>query len=451
MAAAGESAPNAAKARVLRQGVEKKMKVLKDESGQTLIFVALFMGLIAIGFLAFALDVGTLFRQRRMAQAAADGAALAASEEAVAGYSSNEQTVANAMAKLNGFDTTLATNPATVTLATPSTGNFTGSNYVQASVSRPIPTVFLGAFTHKATMAVSAQAIAGAQASQTCVCLEGTSGAALNLSNGSQISASGCGLVNNSTASNAIEIVGGSKLTAFSVGTVSSTWDNSSNINNGGSIVSSHIIQGITSTCSPTMPAAPSYSSCAADPGGSSGTYTWGPSSASGVVCYTSLTIGANGSTVTLNPGTYVITTGELHFESGSGGHSNLGGQGVFFYLTGTASLAIDNGANVNLVAGGATESGGATAPTVGVYNGILFYQPAGDTAAMSIQGGSTTYMNGALYAPSASMSVGNGSGASINGPVVASSLNMSGGGTLNVTASTNEGSLAIGTAMLVQ
>jgi Flp pilus assembly protein TadG len=428
------------------------MKVLRDESGQTLVVVAAFMGLVAIGFLAIAIDVGTLFRAKRMAQAAADGAALAASEEAVAGYSSNEQTVANAMAKLNGFDTTLGTNPATVTLTTPSTGNFTGSAYVQATVSRPIQTVFLGAFSSsKATMAVSAMAIAGGQSSQTCVCLEGTSGEALNLSNGSTLTASGCGLVNNSSSSNAIGVVGSSTLTAFSVGTVSSTWDNSSNINNGGSIVSSHIVQGITSKCAPAMPTAPTYSSCVADPGGSAGTYTWGPASAGGVVCYTALTIGANGSVVTLNPGTYVITTGELHFESGANGHSNLGGNGVFFYLTGTASLVIDNGANINLVSGGATKSGGGAAPTVGAYNGIAVYQAASDAAAMSIQGGSITYLNGALYAPSAAMTVGNGSGATLNGGVVASSLTMNGGGTLSAVVDTNEGSLSYGSASLVQ
>jgi hypothetical protein len=301
-------------------------------------------------------------------------------------------------------------------------------------------------------MVVSAQAIAGGSQSRTCVCLGGTSGQALNMSNGSTLNASGCGVVDNSSSSNAIGIVGGATLNALTLGTVSSNWNNSSNINNGGNISSSTtIVQGITSSCSPAMPTAPSYSSCVADPGGSSGTYTWGPASASGVVCYKALTIGANSAVVTLNPGTYVITTGNLHFESGSGGHSNLGGNGVFFYLTGTATLQIDNGANVNLVAGGATLSGGGTAPTVGAYNGIAVYQATGDATAMSIQGGSTTYMNGALYAPSAAITIGNGSGAVLDGGIAASSLTMNGGGTLNAIQDTNEGSLSFGTANLVQ
>lgn len=425
------------------------MQILKDESGQTVAFVPVFMALIALGFLAFALDVGSLFHQKRMAQAAADAAALAAAEEISAGDTSNSQSVANAMAKLNGFDTTLAKNPAVVTLTTPGSGSFTGSAYVQATVTKPVSTLFLAAFNSNfSSMSVTATAIAGgSQTSQTCVCLEGGTGEDLNMSNNSKLTASGCGVVDNSSSANAVGVVGSANITALSIGTVSTGWDNSTYINNGGSVTSSHIVTGITNKCAPTMPTVPTYSTCASDPGGSSSSFTAGPSSPFGVVCYTSLTVGANGSSDTLNPGIYVITTGNLHFESGSGGHANLGGQGVFFYLKGTATLQIDNGANVNLVAGGATESGGGTAPTVGSYNGILIYQDSADTSAMSIEGGSTAFMNGSIYAPAATITIGNGSGAVQEGGIVASSLVMNGGGTLTATTTSNEGSLSIGGA----
>jgi len=425
----------------------------RDERGQATALFGLFMGVLAVAFIAFALDVGSLFREKRMAQAAADAAAVAAAEEVSAGASSNEQAAANAIAKMNGFDTTLATNPATVTLTTVSSPSF--GSAIQATVSKPIPALFMGVFSSKmATMTVSATALAGGgQTSQTCVCLEGSSGETLNLSNNAKLTASGCGIVNNSSSSNAIGVVGGSTLTATTLGTVSSDWDNSGNINNGGSIASStKIVQGIASTCTaPTLSTVPSATGCVADPGGSYGTFTWGPSSASSSVCYNGLTVGANGSTVTLNPGTYVINNGELHFESGSGGHSNLGGNGVFFYLTGTSSLVIDNGASVNLVAGGANESGGGTAPTVGSYNCIVVYQASSDTNGLSIQGGSSTFINGALLAPSATITLGNGSGATVEGGIAASSLVMNGGGTLNATADVSEGGLTVGTPKLVQ
>jgi hypothetical protein len=161
--------------------------------------------------------------------------------------------------------------------------------------------------------------------------------------------------------------------------------------------------------------------------------------------------VGANGSTCTLNPGIYVVT-GELHFESGANGYSNLGGNGVFFYLPGSASLVIDNGANVNIVAGGSTEStayGGGAAPSVGSgYNGIAIYEPSSNTNAISIQGGSNSYIGGAIYAPGAALSVGNGSSMTLPiGGIYASSLTMTGGTTLNVTDDVSEGSITIGGA----
>jgi Flp pilus assembly protein TadG len=428
------------------------MRLVRDESGQTLVIVAAFMGLVGLGFLAFAIDVGTLFREKRMAQAAADSAALAAAEE-VSNGSSAEQSAANAMAKFHGFDTTLATYPATVVLSTPASGNFSGSSYVKATVSMPIKTLFMGAFSSSDLhMTVSAASIAGgAQTSQTCVCLEGSSGNSLNLSNGSTLNATGCGIVDNSTASDSVTVTGGSTFTANSLGTVSSSWTQGSNVGGGSTFTVPTIVTGVASSCGPTMPTAPSYGSCASDPGGSYGTFTFGPASAGSVICYQALTVGANGSTCTLSPGTYVITTGQLHFESGANGHSNLGGNGVFFYLTGTASLAIDNGANVNLVAGGSTLNGGGTAPTVGSYNGILVYQNASDTSGISVQGGSTTYMNGALYAPTADITLSNGTSTNIMGGIAAASLTLTGGSSFTPTTDANEGSLTIGSPKMLQ
>ncbi len=113
--------------------------------------IVIFIGLFILGFLALGIDVGYLFHEKRMAQAAADAAAVAAAEEANAGNVSNEQTVANAMARMNGFDPGASLNPATVTLKTPTTGNYSGSSsYLEADVSKPIPTFFLSVFNRSA-------------------------------------------------------------------------------------------------------------------------------------------------------------------------------------------------------------------------------------------------------------------------------------------------------------
>jgi hypothetical protein len=421
-----------------------------NESGQTVVLAAMFMGVVAMGFVALALDVGYLFHQKRMIQSAADAAAVAAAEEVGAGYSSNEQNVAEAVAKLNGFDTTLAQNPAVVTFPTPS-GTFTGSSYVAVTVSKPVRTFFMGTLLSRlATQTVSATAVAGGgQLSQTCVCLEGTSGQTLLMNGASRLTANSCGIVDNSADSTGIGVTGGSSLSATSIGFVSSTWSQSSSVT-GGSSLTGKVVEG-TNKCSPTLPPAPTHAACLADPGGNFGIYTWGPATSSGTICYTSLTVGANASMCTLNPGIYVIT-GTLHFESGIGGHSNFGGNGVLFYLAGTANLVIDNGANINLVAGGSTLQAGGTAPTLGVYNGIAIYQASGDVSAMTIQGGSSSYISGAIYAPSAALSVGNGSSMTVPiGGIVANSLSLTSGASLNVEAGTNQGSVTIGSPKLVQ
>ena len=303
-------------------GEPRARRLHGDESGQTVLFVAFFLGLVAVGFIAVALDVGVLFRAKRMAQSAAQAAAVAAAEQLGANDSSNEQAVANAMAKLNGFDTTLATNPATVTLTTPNTGNFTGS-YVQATVSMPIKTYFLGAFSSSmGTVPVSATAIAGGGVtSQTCVCLNGT----LTVSGGSTLNAGTCGIFNNSSANNTMKVSGGSTIDAISMAAASTGWY--PGITGGGDTINvpaADIVQGVSSTCTPLTPAVPSFvpADCAADPGiGGSGGQTrspFGPSSSSGTICYKALSVGVNGDTDTLNPGIYVIYGGEMHFASGA-------------------------------------------------------------------------------------------------------------------------------------
>jgi Flp pilus assembly protein TadG len=445
------------------------MKLLKDENGQSLVLASAIMGIVMLGFLALAADIGYLFQQRRMAQAAADAAAVAAAEEdSYAGDSGNAQAAANAAATMNGFNTSAATNPAVVTLSSPTSGNYskTGSNaapssWVKAVVSKPVQTFFLGTFNSSLrTVTVTASATAGgAQSSPTCVCLEGQSGQDLNMSNNAKFVGNSCGITVDSSSSNAVGIVGSASVCALTLGTVSSNWDNSNNINNNGSIcAATKVVQGISTQCAPTMPAAPTYNAaqCSGDPisgqqGGAK--YTVGPGSAYGTtqgtntICYNSLTVNGNGDTVTLNPGIYVINGGELHFESGTNG----GGNGVLFYLTGNANLVIDNGANVNLVAGGNTESGGGTAPSTGAYNGILIYQDANDSKTISIQGGSSAFFSGGIYAPSAAISLGNGSGTTVNADIVAQSLTMNGGGTLQSSSGANLGTLNISTAKVTQ
>lgn len=455
-----------------------RASLLPGDAGQTLVPVVIFMAVAMFGLLAFALDVGYIFHEKRMAQAAADAAAIAAAEEF--NYNGNISgsdvtNAADAAAAANGFNPNATINPAQVTVSTSSSGNYSASGgsggvpstWVNVKVSRSVPTFFMAAFRPGfRSMAVSATAsAAGAQTSPTCVCMEGMTGNDLTIENGSSMTENNCGIGVNSSSSNAITIAGNSQLCAESVAAAASGWDSSSNITGGSSVCSSaQVVQGNYS-CSPNMPTPPTDTSCSGDPtqGGSwgatpsySGKLTVGPNSGLGstingdTICYTSMNINENGTTDSLNPGIYVINGGTLHFWSGTNG----GGNGVFFYLENGATLQIDNGADVNLVAGGNAENGGGTTPSVGTsgeYNGILIYQDSSDSNTLNFGGGSTTYFNGALYAPSAAINIDNGSGATIKSDIVGQTLTDTGGSQMVGYPITSLGSNNVSVAKLTQ
>ena len=408
--------------------------------------IVIFIGLFVLGFLALGLDVGYLFHEKRMAQAAADAAAVAAAEEANSGNSSNEQTVANAMAKMNGFDPNASLNPATVTLKAPTSGSYTGSSsYIEADVSKPIPTFFLSVFDRTATsLNVSARAVAGGGlSSPTCICLEAPGGQDLSMSNNAQINATQCGVTVDSSGSNAVGIVGSATLNSLSLGTVSTTWNNNSNINNNGLITSStKVIQGITTQCKPvlTVPTLPNGLPCYSNPiqgWTASNNYTGvyvlplaGETTSSNTVCYTSLDT-SNSASVTFSPGyTYYI---QGNFATGGG--APVTGNGVQFYVGGTMNFT--NGVTAQL-----------SAPTVSSVPQTLFYA-MGST--VNIQGGSNSSFSGLVYAPNAAVTLNNGTGTTLTMDFVAQTLSVSGGATLNSYSISSLGTLNLSVAKLVE
>jgi len=422
------------------------MKIVKSESGQASILMAVFLALLAVGFMAMAIDMGYFFREKRMAQAAADAAAVAAAEESTSNNAVNAQSVANSISKMNGFDTTAATNPATVTLNTPPLhGMYAGtSGYTEAIVSEPIHSLVLGLFNpNRALMTVTARAVAGGgQTAPTCICLEAPSGQGLNMSNDAQLSATNCGVTVDSNSSNAVGVVGSAGINALSLGTVSTNWDNSNNVNNAGVISSSTKVVTGVAACSPNIaaPTLPTGTPCYANPvvgytqaTNYTGAYTLplaGETTVNGVVCYTSLDT-SQSSKVT-------FTTGYTYYIQGNfttGGGAPLTGSGVQFYIGGTMNIA--NGVTSTL-----------SAPTTNSVPGTLFYV-AGTT--VTIQGGSSSSFSGLMAAPNAAVTLNNGTGTTMNMDFVAQTLTMAGGATLNSYASTNMGTLNTSVAKLAE
>lgn len=406
--------------------VEKAVKVLKDERGQTLILAALCFTML-LGFVALAVDVGLMFRAKRVMQTAADSGAIAGAEELnYADVTAAAQADAARNGVTNGSDgaTVAVNNPP---LQGPHTGN---AGYVEVIVSQSQATYFMNVF-NQGSMTVSGRAVAALGATQNCVYALNPSGTDITLSGGVNVQMPGCALYSDSNGSTALSVSGNSTLHAQAINLVG----NYSSI--GGSTVTPTPNVGIASVSDPLAylpPPSFNTSSCLANPNlGGGGTFTIGPATAGGTICYNGLQIG-NGATVTLKPGIYVIN-GSLTVNGGS----PVTGTGVTFYFPASGSLNLSNGATFNL-----------TAPTSGTYDGILFYQNRSNSTAVSIQGGTTSSMAGILYFPDANLTISGGSSTSTYASVIANTLTFSGGITMKNYALVNS-STPLTSARLVE
>jgi len=150
---------------------QAKFQPFKDERGQVLVMTVLCCTVL-LGFMALALDVGMLFRAKRNLQIAADSAALAATLDYLYNHNPNDTTVnatnvssANAVgvaaAALDGFSSTAAVNPSTVTVAPAWDGVYAGTpGYFEATIVQPNPTMFMGIFNH-GWVSIAVRAVAG--------------------------------------------------------------------------------------------------------------------------------------------------------------------------------------------------------------------------------------------------------------------------------------------------
>jgi Putative Flp pilus-assembly TadE/G-like len=383
------------------------MKLFRDERGQTTIIMALSI-LCLCGMAGFAVDVGMLFRAKRVIQTAADAAALAGAAEL-----KWEDGVAAAKAAAASNGVTDGVGGATVVVNNPpQSGYHTGGTFVEVIVTQSQPTYFMKLF-HLSSMPVSARAVAGIGPSTGCIYTLDPSGVDIGLTGSGTLSMPDCGIIVNSASNNAVNLTGVSDLTALSIGIVGG-YSKGSN-----TTINPTPVTGIPPVGDPLSfvdPPTFTPSSCLADPHPTANA-TLGPSIAGGTICYNGLSISGSG-TVTLNPGVYVIN-GALS----SSGSATISGTGITFYL------APPNG-SVSLTGSGALDISAPTDPS-NPYNGILFYEDPSDTNAMKVAGNSNSQIQGIFYAPNASLTLTGTSGSNFYADLVVHSLSISGNGTL--------------------
>jgi Flp pilus assembly protein TadG len=409
----------------------KVMRLLDEDSGQSTVLMAISIACVC-GLLGLSVDVGLMFRTKRMLQTAADCGAIAGAAELNYGDS---VTAAQAATAQNGA--TNGTNGVVVAVNPPPLygPNKGAQGYVEVIVTRSVPTYFMRIF-HVNAMTVAARAVAGLGPSQGCIYTLDTSGSDISLTGSGNLSVPNCGLIVDSTSSNAVSLTGSGTIVAKSIGIV------------GGSSVtgSGHLnpapnpppVTGIAPVSNPlSFLQVPSYdaSSClAALHLSGASPLTIGPPVAGGTVCYNGISNSGSGA-LTLNPGVYVIT-GSF---SGSGSGA-ITGTGVTIYLAGpNGSLSLTGSGALNL-----------TAPTSGPYSGVLFFEDPSDTKPMNVTGSAGTTLTGIFYAPSAALSLTGSSGAIFNAAVVTYTLSITGSGSLNEYMGSN-GTSPLSTARVVE
>jgi Flp pilus assembly protein TadG len=435
------------------------MQVVRDERGQATVFMALCMAIFLFGFFALAVDAGLLYRQKRVAQTAADAGALAAAagESSGADITSSAQTAATQ----NGLTIGTGKGQASVTASVLAGGSSVG--YVQVVATVHTPTVFMGLVSSKFNpMDVSASAQASyslasnacfTALSQTGTAVPNASGVETNGSSSmtwnttvmsdiategnSQLKSPNCG-VQACGPSTSLYSSGsgktGASLYAWGSGNITSESNSAPSYgtdNSGSKITTTPTLQACSGDpMAGKMPTAPTPSTCI-DPSWMSGGTGGGQSYSISAGTYCNFNT-ANVNTLTMQPGLYIVTK---TFSTNSG--SKIVGSGVTIYL---ANGAISNSAAASV--GGATPYGvgnGTTmnisAPTSGTYSGIAIWDGNSSSSTpdtFTFGGGASSTFSGTIYAPNTNLVLGNGSGTStVSSSIVANTIMVLGGSTI--------------------
>lgn len=378
------------------------MNFFRDQRGQATILTGLCIASLC-GFAALSVDVGMLFRAKRVLQNAADAGAIAGAMEVP--YNDYD-TAAKAATAQNGI--TNGVNGATVTVTKASTGS-----KITVLITQSAPTYFMKVLSIN-SMNVSAKASASLGPGAGCIFTLNHSGTDVGLSGNGYLTMPDCGVVIDSASSKALSLTGSSSISAKYIGVVGSYSDSSNSPNS----LTPIPVTGIAPASDPlAFVSPPTYdpSSCLADPHpnpSNSQTVTIGPTNG-GTICYNGLSVSGSGAVV-MNPGTYVINGG-----FSSSGSSTITGSSITVYLAPpSGSVSLTGSGALTLSAPNDVNS---------TYNGILFYQDPNDTQNMKIAGSGGSVIKGIFYAPAASLSLSGATGSVFYANMVVNTLSISG------------------------
>jgi len=348
------------------------------------------------GAAALAIDVGVWRYDQRIAQSAADSAAIAGAGELGYPASADVASAAAADATANGFTDDGGTTTSVTVNTPPTSGNYSGRHdAVEVVIRKKLPIFFGNIFGLSQWLSVRAVGLLNPNGIFCVYALGGD----IDLRGGGRggITAPSCGLITNQD----LIVTGNANVDALTIGYVG-------NGPGGGSYPLGQPMKSVavTDPCQ-SIPGCAYLADLAANHPGLLHTgcqpYPAANPLPPGEYC-TQLS-----GTITLQPGLFVLDQG---FSS-----NNLTGTGVTIYNLGTGGITFNGNATFTI-----------SAPTTGSTAGIVYYQPPGNTASFTKNGAAGNVdISGAFYAPSSDFTF-NGNLPSIT-LLVANSIRMNGGG----------------------
>ncbi|BCG80174.1 pilus assembly protein TadG-related protein [Mesorhizobium sp. 113-3-3] len=350
---------------------------------------------IVVGAAGFGVETSYWYYNSLRLQATADAAAYAGALEQISG--SDKPTIvaaATQSAATNGLGS------GTITVNTPpASGPNTAKKAVEVIVGQNLNRMFTSIFT-QGQVPEQARAVALIiNASKACVlALDPSASQAALFSGNTSVKIIGCSVMANSIASDAIKLQGSAALQADCL------------ISGGGVSLSNPVTTVCAAPITQALPAADPFADlpapAASNPCQNANKSTLKP----GTYC-SGLSLSG---TVTLQPGVYVIQSGDFKVNA----NANVSGDGVTIYLAGGSRVSMNGNATVSL-----------SAPTSGIYSGVLMYGDRTSTGGQStFNGTADSLLTGALYFPKQQVNyLGNFSGKNGCTQVVADLIQWSG------------------------
>ena len=369
---------------------------VQDNAGGVMVMVAI-AAPVMVGLAGLAVEGGYAYAQHVKMQSVADVAALSAAQALTRdGANANAAREANGVAAQLGYLNN--TNSVTVTVnSPPSSGTYPNAS-VEVIVSRLQKPILMSLFRNSSyTIAGHSIAIAGSYGDGCILALDpASSDTGISVGGSPVINMPNCAAYSNSPASASSYIGGAASVAVQALYTVGGL---------NGALAAGTLHSGVG-------PMADPYAGKFATPTNSGNTCTFGrgdkmpvdgtlvtpPSAGPAYICY-SVNLNA-GDILKLAPGTYIFDGSKNGAIKGVG-QSSLIGAGVTLVFINGANISLSGGSTTTISAPTASSTAGPYTP----YPGLAIWQPAANSSAAQIAGGSGQSIKGAIYTPTAYVS----------------------------------------------